>query len=143
MQAPGIRVKCFPAKGRIYRENTPQIISLKSVERLVPLGIPRQTTHSQQPERIKADHPLNSKAGPGALASFDGGSSACSTLEAAPLLHRRPNAVDIIMVVKRLQKLTHLRALLFGERREILGEIAELRSHDRPTIAAEPLGHSV
>jgi len=50
------------------------------------------------------------------------------------LFHRRPDAVNVVVVVERLQKFAHLGALRVGEFGKIFRHITEFTRHNRPAV---------
>ena len=59
------------------------------------------------------------------------------------LLHRRPDAMHIVVIVQVIEKLADFRLLLFGQAREVLRHVADLAGDDGPAVFGEPLRDGV
>ncbi len=62
-----------------------------------------------------------------------------STVAKSASLHRRPDPVDIVMIVQRLQKSAHFGLLLFAQLRTLLRHVAQFACHHRPPVCRQPL----
>ena len=59
------------------------------------------------------------------------------------LFYRRPDAVDVVVVVERLQKFADFGALRVGQFGKLLRNVADFARHHRPAVWRKPFGNGV
>lgn len=57
------------------------------------------------------------------------------------LLYGRPDPVNVIVIVKSLQKFSNIGVVSFAKGWELLGDIAEFTRNDSPAVVSQPFGH--